>query len=511
MIEYKGTLVGKRIFTHTETKKCRFEKLIKEYSQFDKINLLREFSDFSTELFKTKGKHINISGIPITIDFINYCILLSIKYCTGSITTISQSDINFLFKISLPWYDNELNFDKDNPHEFLIKLAYRQFVYQESETIITRSIYIYNFLWEQKYNSSFNIKDAFLKMYGITYDKFLFYGMALSGSKDSYFYTNAYRQNFSQRIAIDFQDDDFEKFISIVSINENDFVNYKGSLLNPIFKYPILTTNFYPPNSKEPVCLILSKACLYNKLVYGVYYDLLEKNIKENGKNDFKTIFGLVFQEYIGVLLKAHFKKWRVTPEIYYQKDKNRVATVDWFVQRGCNLILIEVKQSSIYLSAKNEGNIDELKKGIEQNIIKAINQLEKTEKDILSKKYQELRQFDKIKNIQKLIVVFDPLYFGNLIVNFLFDDILINKKTHIINLESFESLLEVQKKSENLFYVLESKMNMETINMDFTEFLYNKYKYYHSSNKFLLKHFNKMLNDWHIKKVDKKSLEDKK
>lgn len=499
MIEYKGTLLGKRIFTCDEAKKCRFDELIKKYSKFDKIHLLREFSDLSTELFKAKEKFLDISGIPITVDFINYCILITIKYCTGSITAISQYDRNILLKISLPWYYDELNFDKDNLHEFLVKLAYRQFVYQESEAIITRSIYIYNFLWHQKYNHSFNIKDAFLKMYGITYDKFLFYGLALSGSKDSYFYASTYKQDFRQKITIDFQDDDFEKFISLVSIGENDLINYKGSLLNPILKYPILTTNFYPPDSKEPVYLILSKACLYNKIVYGVYYDLLENNIEENGKNDFKTIFGSIFQEYIGILLTAHFKKWRVTPEIYYQKDKNRVATVDWLVQRGCNLILIEVKQSSIYLSAKNEGNIDELKKGINQNIIKAIDQLEKTEEDIYSKKYQELKQFDKIKNIQKLIIIFDPLYFGNLIVNFLFDDILIRKKTHIINLSNFESLLEVQKKSENLFYILGSKMNSKTINMDFTEFLYDKYKKCHVSNKFLLKHFDKLLKNWHI------------
>jgi hypothetical protein len=500
MIDYKGTLLGKRIFTFDENIKCSFDELIIKYNEFDKIHLLRELSDLSTELFKAKGKPIDISGIPITVDFINYCILMAIKYCTGSITSISQSDRNIILKTSLPWYHHEIKFDKDNPHEYLVKLAYRQSVYQESEAVIARSIYIYSFLWEQKYNSSFNINVAILQMYGITYDKLLFYGMALSGSKESYFYANAYKKDFKSEITIDFQDDDFDKFIGLVSMGDDGFINYKGSLLSPILKYPVLTTNFYPPDKKEQVFLILSKACLYNKLVYGIYYDLLENNIRENGRNDFKTIFGLIFQEYIGILLKAHFKKWRITPEIFYQKDKNRVASVDWFVQRGCNLILIEVKQSSIYLSAKNEGNTDELKKGINQNIIKAISQLEKTEEDIYTKKYEELNQFDKVRNIQKLIIIFDPLYFGNLIVNLLFDDILIKKKTHIINLVNFESLLEVQKKSESLFYILESKMVNETINMDFTEFLYYKYKERHSTNKFLLKHFNKFIKNWHIR-----------
>jgi hypothetical protein len=505
MIEYKGTLSGKRVFTFDETEKCHFDVLIKEYGKFDKIHLLREFSYLSTELFKAKRNSLDLSGIPIYTDFINYCIITAIKYCTGSITAISPSDISKLLKFSLPWYHHELNFNKDNPHEYLVKLAYRQFVYQESYAVIARSIYIYNFLWKQKYNAIFNIDDTFLKIYGITYEKFLFYGLALTGLNGPCFYASSYKKDFKPETTIDFQTDDFEKFVNLVSMCDNDFINYSGSLFNPIVKYPILTTDFYPQNIKEPVYLILSKACLYNRFVYGVYYDLLENNMEENGKNDFKTIFGSIFQEYIGLLLKAHFKKWSVSSEIIYQKDKDKVATVDWFVQRGCNLILIEVKQSSIYLPAKNEGTISELKKGINQNIIKAIDQLEKTENDICSKKYKELKQFDKIKSIQKLIIIFDPLYFGNLIVNLLFDDILVKKKTHIINLADFESLLDLQKKSENLFYLLESKLGSENINMDFSEFIYYKYGKCHTGNTFLLKCFDKLLKDWHIRGTNKK------
>ena len=503
MIEYKGTLLGKRVLTYSDRKKCSLDKFIKEYSKFDKIHLLRCFSDLSTELFKAKENTLSLSDIPVFVDFVNYCIFSAIKYSTGSKIEISAFELEEILKISFPWYQHEIYFNKDNPYEYLVKTAYRQFVYQESKSVIARSIFIYIFLWSEKYNNLFNINNAFIKMHGISYDKILFYGLALTGLKDSYFYASVYKNDFKSRTTIDIQDGDFDKFIKLVSMSSNDFINYEGSLQNPILKYPILTTDFYPNDLEEPVYLILSKACLFNKFVYGIYYDLLEANMEAHGKNVFKTVFGYVFQDYIGILLKEHFKKWNITSEINYKKDKNKFDTVDWFVQRGYNLILIEVKQSSIYLPAKNSGDIEIMKKNISQNIIKAIDQLDRSEEDILSNKYDELNQFSKIKNIQKLIIIADPLYFGNLIVNQLFDDILVKKKTHIINISDFEALLNFQKKHENLFYLLEEKMTDENKYMDFTEFIYSKYGNCRTSNKFLIRQFDKFYKSWNITSSD--------
>ena len=254
---------------------------------------------------------------------------------------------------------------------------------------------------------------------------------------------------------------------------------------------------------KEPGYLILSKPCLFNKLVYGIYYDLLETNMDTHGKNDFKSVFGYVFQEYIGILLKAHFKKWNITSEIRYQKGKNKVDTIDWFIQRGNNLILIEVKQSSINLHAKNSGDFEIIRRNINQNIIKAIDQLVRTEEDILSNKYVELIQFNKVRNIQKLIIIADPLYFGNRIVNYLFDEILVKTNTHIINILDFETLLNLQRKHENLFYLLEEKMSGESKNMDFSEFICSKYVKCHTNNKFLINQFSRLLKSWNITTSD--------
>jgi hypothetical protein len=209
MLEYQGTFLGKRILTYDDAKKCSFKKLTIEYSVFDKIYLLREFSDLSIKLSKTEEGVIVLSGIPINNDFLNYCIFNAIKYCNGSKTNISQFEIDEILKISFPWYQDSVYSSKDSATESIVKTAYRQFVYQESKGVIARSIYIYSHLWIKNYNNLFNINEAFLKIYGITYDKILFFGMALTGLSDSYFYLSTYKNKFKSETTLDIQDGDF--------------------------------------------------------------------------------------------------------------------------------------------------------------------------------------------------------------------------------------------------------------------------------------------------------------
>ena len=496
MLEYKGNFLGKRILVYDDSERCLENTLINEYRKFDKIQLLRMFSDLSVDIFKGKKDTTTLSGVPVTVDFLNYCILTALRTSDGSKTDISLSEIAKILKLSLPWYNHEIhgNVNKDNIHESMIKIAYRQFTYQESMAVIARSLYIYNILWPSKYNSKLNINDAFQNTCGISYDKILIFGLSLTGRKESYFYAGEYKKEFKKIETIDLTDNDFDNFLNCTSMDTNAFTTYNGSLSNPVLKYPILKTDFYPEGINEPAYLILSKACLFNKLVYGLYYDLLEKYAGHDGINEFKTIYGNVFQEYIGVLLKEHFKKWQVISEIKYQKDKNEVDTVDWFLKRGKNLILIEVKQASIYLSAKNSGNIDVLKRDINQNIIKAVNQLKKTEDDILSREYKELEIFNNSKDFQKLIIIGDPLYYANFIVNSLFNDVLIKEKAHVMNINDFEALLSLQGKHETLFYLLKSKSENNDRLKDFTEFIFEKYGSCHNGNKFLLKEFEKFI-----------------
>jgi hypothetical protein len=215
-----------------------------------------------------------------------------------------------------------------------------------------------------------------------------------------------------------------------------------------------------------------------NKLTYGVYYDMLEKYKKPNGNNLFKTIYGKVLQDYIGILLKNHFRKWHIIPEIEYRKQNNTIFSVDWFLKRGKALILIEVKQSAIYAEAKYNGNLEELKRGIEQNILKAIKQLDNTEQDILSHAYNEFSIFNSVQETRKLIIVGDAFYNGNFIVNELYGDILNKSNIQIMSVSELELALSWQEKHETLFYILRDKINSGRNGYDFRDYLVTKKNY---------------------------------
>jgi len=165
---------------------------------------------------------------------------------------------------------------------------------------------------------------------------------------------------------------------------------------------------------------------------------------------------------------------------------------------------LIEVKQASIYLSARLSGNREALSKDLERNIVDGVVKIEKTKDAILSRKYKKLSIFDGVEKFEKLLVVYSPLYHANSIIK----DIVRSKidavgDFHIINSAEFESLLEVQHSCESLYTILETKnVYQKYQKMDFNEFLHylfgkvarssfllNKYNEYFSKFDGLNKH----------------------
>ncbi len=249
-------------------------------------------------------------------------------------------------------------------------------------------------------------------------------------------------------------------------------------------KYPIIETKYKPLLDKGEVFLIASIHLLHEKITSGLYYYLIDRFNEGGRKNKFKERFGFVFQEYVGELLKYYFKDWEIIPEIKYKKEhKNIHDTVDWFIKKDNKLIMIEVKQSSIFLSAKQNPTMEQIVSDLKKTIIKARKQLDKTENDIKSKKYPELSIFNKIALYEKLVVVNDPLFNAN----FLVKNILQCKKMpfQIININDFETLIESQCEAESLFDILSFKA-IENDETDFKEYIHRIFPEARSDVKFL-------------------------
>jgi hypothetical protein len=476
-IEYKGNLQGKRLLVVDVHIRCSKKALTSEYQKHDRYTLLRCFIEYSDEVFHSKSRDIIKHDILLATDFLNYCSLIAIKHgITKKGKQANDNEISKLLRMSYYWYQKDI-YPSMDPNTVMMIISYRQFPYYEKYMDIARTMYIYDKLWKQ-YKSELDIQGAIKEYYGLTYKKFILYGFLFLSRKKTYFYKRDYLNSEGKGTFIDINAQDFNRFIDIVALDEKGFAEYNGSLTDPIQKYPIMKTSFIPEGQNEKVYLILSRCCLINKLTHGVYYDMMEIYKKQNGSNLFKTIYGKALQDYVGILLKNHFKKWHIIQEIKYKKQNNTIASVDWLLKRGNALILIEVKQSAIYAGAKYNGNLDELKRGVEQNILKAIKQLDNTEHDILSHGYNELLMFNSVREIQRLIITGDAFYNGNFIVNELYENILNKSNTQIMSISEFELALSWQEKHETLFYMLRDKINSGLNNYDFKEYLLTKRSY---------------------------------
>ena len=142
---------------------------------------------------------------------------------------------------------------------------------------------------------------------------------------------------------------------------------------------------------------------------------------------------------------------------------------MDWLVWRHDKLILIEVKQSSIFLRTKKTGSIDSYKQDCRKTLSKAFDQLQRTKADIESGLFSELMFAKDVKSVEMVCVVADPLYFGNMLLPKLGEE---HPSMHVINISDFEDLLDIQRNDQNLHYLLLKKGKRSKLRaMDFKEY----------------------------------------
>ena len=222
--------------------------------------------------------------------------------------------------------------------------------------------------------------------------------------------------------------------------------------------------------------MIVSQQFIHDKLTSSLYFSLSDRFNEGGKKNKFKTMFGYVFQEYVGELLKFYFKKWIVVPEVKYKRKKgSQQDSVDWFVWKDDKLIMIEVKQSSIFVGSKYNPSMKSIVSDLEKTVLDAVEQLSVSECDIKENRYPELSEFNNIRSFVKLVVINDPLFNANFLLKSILKSKVDDTSFQIMNINDFETLLSCQKHSESLFDILYYK-SIEHNEMDFNEYICNVY-----------------------------------
>ena len=80
-------------------------------------------------------------------------------------------------------------------------------------------------------------------------------------------------------------------------------------------------------DKRDRKCVIPNISCFLEKVYNNLFFDFekfYELKSEENKKN-FRTFFGFIYQEYIGILLKKRFAdNGEIIPEISYKKNKTK-------------------------------------------------------------------------------------------------------------------------------------------------------------------------------------------
>lgn len=486
-----GTFLGKKLFTYDPMINCSEIDFEKFAAQFSRVETLRQICSISRELFHSKETILYIGNVPVTPDILCDFAYRAIKYCDeASKQIMSESQIALALKMCHKLFDVDF-VESQNKDVIVIltKISYRQFIFQQKNfNNFTRNYYIYNNLWSRVPRARdidvlLEIEDEI----GVPYNWAILFAYALAGNKYGHFwiYDESAIKEINEKTGLSLTVESHAKFVKWCSGTFDEILNQE-SVLSPFVRYPLVETKFKPVSNKGEVFMIISQQFLHDKLTSGLYFHLIDRFRKGENKNKFKELFGYVFQEYVGELLSFYFRSWDVIPEIKYKKGKgNFQYSVDWFVKKDEKLIMIEVKQSSIFLISKQNPSMDIIISDLRKTIIKAVRQLSITEIDIKEKKYPELSIFNNIDSFVKLIVINDPLFNANFLVKTILKNEVENLTFQIININDFETLLSSQSQAESLFDVLFFK-SLEHNETDFNEYIYNIFPNARSDIEFL-------------------------
>lgn len=478
-MELVGTFLGKELYRYDPNIDCT-ESDFREYAmQFNRTETLRYICSITRELFHSSEKFLIIDDVPVYPDILCDFAYRVIRYCEDSSKlVITKSQMKHALRMCHKLLDADfVESKKKDAITILTKISYRQFIFQQKNfNNFARNYYIYSNLWSRVPSTkSIDVLSEIEAEIGIPYDWAILFAYALAGNNLGHFwiYDKEAVEEINKITGFSLTEEAHKKFVKWCSGTYKDILNYKSEL-PPFVQYPLVETKIMPLVNKGEVFMIISQQFLHDKLTTGLYFHLMDRSRKGNRGNSFKELFGYVFQEYVGELLRFYFHSWDVIPEIKYKKRKGNVQdSADWFVKKDNKLIIIEVKQSSIFLKSKQNPSMEVIISDLKKTIIKAIDQLGVTERDIKEKRYPELELFDNIDSFVKLIVINDPLFNANFLVKTLLKNEIEDLTFQIININDFETILSSQSHAESLFDVLYYKSLVDN-EMDFNEYIYN-------------------------------------
>jgi hypothetical protein len=164
--------------------------------------------------------------------------------------------------------------------------------------------------------------------------------------------------------------DDFRKVLSRYT------TTYDEIRKSPLARQIFTAKPFIKTHSNQLFCINCFLSILLNE--HAILW-IVRDYYHQNGNDNFPSLFGSLFEMYFEELLNAYVEKtsFEKVPETQNER-------ADWKLDLGGYLMLVEQKSSLLGLAAKQqEADINTMKEFVGRNIVKGLQQLKQTEKDL--------------------------------------------------------------------------------------------------------------------------------
>lgn len=529
---FAGKIFGKDAFSYSPDRNyTRFE--VKKFLKPFKLNeALRLIGKLSATLFyqkideaDKKNKIINYNGeelvinnenifrvgnVPINISILAYIAMCLIENAKDSNQKVFKlSDLrqigNMYYGLDDPFFDN------NDSKEALIRMGALQFEYElDWLHFLSRTIAIYKDIWPRLPEcNQINIEQDIRDLSGLSFEEIAF----LSWWFGREVCTKSIAVPDNPNVQI-FNKTNIDKFVNWLScdyerfreISNKDKQQYKKGELNIYEKYRFNSLHKFPiiKSDKNNGYVIPCMYLLSKRVTQGLYHEISEKyKLAGDKTNPFRRAFGAAFEEYIGILLRNSNPNFKVIKSPKYSYKKKQQKTVDWIVLEGDKAVLIEVKQSGLFLKAKTTGELQEIKESLKKTIAEGVKQIIIFEENVKSGKFQELQQFKHVKFFERLVITYDPIFFTANILEEEVKNILKGQIPqlfywHVMSIEQFEHI--VANKGLKFWEFLREKRISQTYkHQDFREYLF--YKKSPINNEFLINLWKDFFSNQTLKK----------
>ncbi|NTU49681.1 MAG: hypothetical protein HGA87_02085 [Desulfobulbaceae bacterium] len=414
----------------------RTVKDLDEYvKQFNLHRALIELGNFSVRLFneKTAVKNFEIKmGIEThsvtvaqwQIAFLAYRLIMSSN--DGKRNVMGYKEVLLANSIQAE-FDEALLRDGDI-YTFFSRLSQQQLWWQENQVryFSRNHILLNQIAVEDKFKSHINLNEVFLKHYGLSIYDYMTIGWAVFGvTCEKPFFKKPQLLNHTVSAFKEIlTEEKLDKFLNLMCVDYSRFrkasedVNksvrqgYEQYQFNPLFKLPIIESDkrFSATYSVAPY-VVPNIFLLLRKLCDGLYWTLRDifKEADSKHSRDFLSLFGHIFEDYVGKQLRLFSDKYTVLKLNEDDASREGKKTADWLIDDKECLVLIECKSQLLPNSVRGAFDEENFKSWCVENIVKAVEQLCSSEDALLSGMVKGVSVNGR--TIFKVIVTYENIY----------------------------------------------------------------------------------------------------